>query len=37
MENNIKPIGLQRMAKSIATNYGDKGALIVTMGDDGSA
>ena len=31
----VRPMNLQRMAGSIAANYGDKGAIILTYGDDG--
>ncbi len=31
----IRPLGLRRMAKAIASSYGDKGALIVTLGEEG--
>ena len=32
---NILPLDLKRMAASIAANYGDKGAVVITVGDDG--
>ena len=31
----IQPLDLERMARSIATNYGDKGAVIITLGEEG--
>ncbi len=31
----IRPLDLTRMAASIAASYGDKGAIIITSGDDG--
>lgn len=33
--SKVRPIRLERMARSIAAAYGDKGALILTVGDDG--
>jgi hypothetical protein len=33
---NIRPLNLQRTAGAIASNYGDKGAVIITIGDDGT-
>lgn len=33
--DKIRPIDLQRTAAAIAKNYGDKGAAIVTFGEDG--
>jgi len=35
MKNKINPIKLKAMANSIAKSYGDKGAIVVTMGDEG--
>ena len=32
---NLSPIDLKRMAGSIAASYGDKGAVVITVGDDG--
>ena len=32
---SIHPIDLRRTAKSIASNYGDKGAVVVSVGKDG--
>ena len=29
------PIDLERMAGPIASSYGDKGAVVITVGDDG--
>ena len=31
----IKPLDLTRMAASISSSYGDKGAIIITSGNDG--
>lgn len=35
ISKQITPVDLERMARSIAANYGDKGAVIITYGDDG--
>ena len=35
MKAVVRPLDLQRMAGSIAASYGDKGAIILTYGDDG--
>ena len=35
IQNKIHPISLKKMATSIASDYGDKGAIIITMGEDG--
>ncbi len=35
MDQKIVPIDLRRMARSIATSYGDKGAIIISKGPDG--
>lgn len=32
---NIAAIDLKRMAGSIAASYGDKGAVVITVGDSG--
>jgi hypothetical protein len=32
---NICPIDLRRTAAAIAANYGDKGAIIITSGEEG--
>lgn len=32
---NVHPVDLKRMARSIAQAYGDKGAIIITVGKDG--
>jgi hypothetical protein len=32
---NIRPITLERMARAIAANYGDKGAIVLTVGTEG--
>lgn len=31
----VRPLDLRRMAASIASNYGDDGAIIITRGKDG--
>ncbi len=31
----IIPMDLERTARSIATNYGDKGAIVITVSSDG--
>lgn len=31
----IRPMDLKRTAASIASNYGDKGAIVITSGDEG--
>jgi hypothetical protein len=31
----VQPIDLVRMARSIAQSYGDKGAIVMTVGADG--
>lgn len=31
----VRPLDLQRTAASIAANYGDKGALVISYGDEG--
>lgn len=33
---NIIPLDLRRQAKSIASSYGDDGAIIITIGNDGT-
>ncbi len=33
--DKIRPIDLERTAAAIAKNYGDKGAAIVTFGEEG--
>ena len=33
--SNVHPINLRRMAKSIASSRGEKGAVIITFGDEG--
>uniref|UniRef100_A0A6M3K1I0 Uncharacterized protein n=1 Tax=viral metagenome TaxID=1070528 RepID=A0A6M3K1I0_9ZZZZ len=35
MNKKINPIKLKSMANSIAKSYGDKGAIVITMGDEG--
>jgi hypothetical protein len=34
-ETKVHPIDLRRTAAAIAANYGDKGAIVITSGDDG--
>jgi hypothetical protein len=31
----VRPIGLQDTAAAIARNYGDRGAIIITSGEEG--
>jgi hypothetical protein len=31
----VRPLPLRKMARSIASNYGDKGAVVITYGADG--
>ena len=31
----VHPLDLERTARSIASNYGDKGAVVITLGEDG--
>jgi hypothetical protein len=31
----VHPVDLERMARSIAQAYGDKGAIVITVGKDG--
>lgn len=31
----VRPLDLQRTAASIASNYGDDGAIVITSGKDG--
>ena len=33
--DKIKPLALQKMAKAIASSYGDKGAIVLTCGEEG--
>ena len=35
MTSNVVAIELERMAGSIATNYGDKGGVVITVGPTG--
>ena len=32
----IKPLDLRRTAKAISSNYGDKGAIVISVGDKGT-
>lgn len=34
-EPTVRPLELTRMAESISRSYGDKGAIIITSGDEG--
>jgi hypothetical protein len=34
-EPNVRPLDLTTMAASIATTYRDKGAIVITSGEDG--
>jgi hypothetical protein len=34
-EGVVRPMDLQRTAASVASNYGDDGAIIITSGKDG--
>lgn len=36
MTKVVTPINLERMARSIARSYGDKGAFIMVCGDEGT-
>ena len=31
----VRPFDLKRMARSISRSYGDKGAIVLSVGDDG--
>ena len=33
--SKIKPLSLQKMARSIARSYGDDGAIILSVGEEG--
>ena len=33
--SKVTPFSLQKTAAAIASNYGDKGAVVITYGDDG--
>lgn len=35
LNKKVFPISLKKMATSIAKSYDDKGAIIITMGDEG--
>jgi hypothetical protein len=35
LDDKVRPVDLRRTAAAIASNYGDKGAIIVTSGEDG--
>ena len=34
-EATVRPLDLTKMAASISTSYGDKGAIIITSGEEG--
>ena len=34
-EPNVRPLDLTKMASSIASTYRDKGAIVITSGEDG--
>lgn len=34
-EATVRPLDLTKMAASISTSYGDKGAIVITSGEDG--
>ena len=36
MKNKIHPVSLKNMARKIAMDYRDKGAIIISVGDDGT-
>jgi hypothetical protein len=36
VNTNIKPIDLRRTARAIASNYGDNGAIIISVGNEGT-
>lgn len=31
----VRPVDLRRTAKAIASNYGDKGAVVISVGENG--
>jgi hypothetical protein len=33
--NTVRPLELRRTAAAIAANYGDKGAIVITSGEEG--
>ncbi len=33
--NNVHPIGLRRQAKAIASSFDDKGAIVISVGEEG--
>lgn len=35
MKKLLSPMGLKKMSRSIARSYGDKGAIVISMGDEG--
>ncbi len=35
LKGKVIPTGLKHNAASIARNYGDKGAIVITVGDEG--
>ena len=34
-ESNVRPLALMTIAESVSRSYGDKGAIVITSGDDG--
>ncbi len=34
-KSNVHPLSLRKMARSIATSYGDSGAIVITKSEDG--
>ena len=35
MDSQVRPLDLKRTANAVAQNYGDRGAIIVTVGAEG--
>ena len=35
MRAEVTPVDLRRTARAIAANYGDKGAVVITVSDEG--
>lgn len=36
MENNVRPVNLRRMAGAIASAYNDDGAVVISVGKEGT-
>lgn len=34
-ETKLRPVDLRRMAGAVASNYGDRGAIVISVGEDG--